>query len=52
MRVSKFTLLSLLIFMGFVANAQLPIAYYDFEDNSARFLFLSSILLFYFIFFT
>ncbi|MCC6635891.1 MAG: hypothetical protein IT251_10360, partial [Chitinophagaceae bacterium] len=36
MRVSKFTLLSLLIFMGFVANAQLPIAYYDFEDNSAR----------------
>lgn len=36
MRVSKFTLFVFMVFGFYAAKAQLPIAYYDFEDNSAR----------------
>ncbi len=36
MKISKFTYLFLMLMMGFMANAQLPVTYYDFEDNSAR----------------
>ncbi|MBX2932071.1 MAG: T9SS type A sorting domain-containing protein [Chitinophagaceae bacterium] len=36
MKSLKCTLLLLIMFVGFVANAQFPIAYYDFEDNAAR----------------
>ena len=36
MKFLKFTLFSLMLFMGFAAKAQLPIAYYDFEDNTLR----------------
>jgi len=36
MKLLKFTLFSLMLFVGFAAKAQLPIAYYDFEDNAAR----------------
>jgi len=36
MKILKFTFLIALLFVGFVSKSQLPIAYYDFEDNGAR----------------